>query len=545
MIIQGSNSVSLLAGLENTGTVQEGVKVDGGDHDAFTASLLQQLSILQGNFSNNAGITGMSPTANDNNISADLNNLLAGDGLTADNLSGQNVQNFAALFGKISPTAKKVDQGINLDDTLSTLTEVLQYLQTLKNDDAGTAVNTSLNDASQSVSLLDKLINSDSKLAEGSNTGQDPAALESALSPLPQQVVADQQNQANQDSQILLQNQADQLVQQNQAVLPSQPNRDNKDKQQIQQGSDPASLAMVMSASLSQPQPLPAKNVQNDRPVNTSVSSSDVVSGLSDGQMSVMSESQGVAMDGQSSGKVSQAPALGNQQPGTEGSAAVDLMPDQGKTPATSGSETQQSSDGDANDITVSVKQMGSVDTSKNSTGMMSNLAQLNQAISAGNRVEVPAMSQHLNHPEWNQELGQKLIWMHNQNAPSAELRLNPPDLGPISIKIDVNHDQTNVSFVTQNTEVKEAIEAAIPKLREMLGGQQLNLADVNVSQQQSEQRQANGFFQAANHQNQGNNSGGNARNSQNGDNLAAIDTAEEIDSGRAVVSNGLLSVFA
>ena len=178
--------------------------------------------------------------------------------------------------------------------------------------------------------------------------------------------------------------------------------------------------------------------------------------------------------------------------------------------------------------------------------GVAADIAKLNQAMRA-NTSPVPAqteMTKHYNDPAWNKELGEKLIWMHKQSIPSVELRLNPEHLGPVLVKIDVSHDQANIAFTAQHLAVKEALEAAIPKLREMLGGQQLNLVDVNVSQQQSDQRQQpREFFQMASDQGRNHSSepGMNGDGQQN----EAQNLVDEIETGRALASNGLLSLFA
>lgn len=178
--------------------------------------------------------------------------------------------------------------------------------------------------------------------------------------------------------------------------------------------------------------------------------------------------------------------------------------------------------------------------------GVTADIAKLNQVASGGDSAKVPAqlaMNKPVADPAWNKELGEKLIWMHKQSIPSVELRLNPEHLGPVLIKIDVSHDQASVAFTAQHLAVKEAIEAAIPKLREMLNGQQLNLADVNVSQQQSDQRQQpREFFQMASDQNR-------RQSSEFDTDSGAVNTTQnlvdEIEAGRAVASNGLLSLFA
>ena len=171
-------------------------------------------------------------------------------------------------------------------------------------------------------------------------------------------------------------------------------------------------------------------------------------------------------------------------------------------------------------------------------------IAMLNRAIVSENKSEIPPMTKHFSHPEWNKEMGERIVWMHKQAIPSAELRLNPEHLGPIRIKIDVSQDQAIVAFTTQHAVVKEAIEASLPKLRELFSAQQLNLSDVNVSQNNSEQKQSKGFEQM------GQEAGGDNRNDNN--EIVTTDQTEntmeiidEIEAGRAIANNGVLSIFA
>ena len=101
-------------------------------------------------------------------------------------------------------------------------------------------------------------------------------------------------------------------------------------------------------------------------------------------------------------------------------------------------------------------------------------------------KTDVPAITKPLSHPEWNQDLGERIVWMNNRGISSAEIRMNPQNMGPITVRIDINQDQATIAFTAQNSDVRTALEASIPKLREMLNSQQLNLADVKVSQQPS-----------------------------------------------------------
>ncbi len=86
----------------------------------------------------------------------------------------------------------------------------------------------------------------------------------------------------------------------------------------------------------------------------------------------------------------------------------------------------------------------------------------------------------------WDSAVGDKIQWMMSRQVQSAEIKLTPPDLGPMEIKLSIQNDQTSVHFVASHAATREALEAAIPRLREMFGEIQLNLANVDVSQQQA-----------------------------------------------------------
>ncbi|MDB5765023.1 MAG: putative flagellar hook-length control protein FliK, partial [Herminiimonas sp.] len=105
----------------------------------------------------------------------------------------------------------------------------------------------------------------------------------------------------------------------------------------------------------------------------------------------------------------------------------------------------------------------------------------------AGHPVE--KLTPQVGSPGWDQALGQKVVWMVAGGQQSASLTLNPPDLGPLQVVLNVSNSHATASFTAAQPEVRQALEAALPKLREMLGdaGIQLGQASVNAgtSQQQ------------------------------------------------------------
>ncbi|MEN8177462.1 MAG: flagellar hook-length control protein FliK [Pseudomonadota bacterium] len=85
--------------------------------------------------------------------------------------------------------------------------------------------------------------------------------------------------------------------------------------------------------------------------------------------------------------------------------------------------------------------------------------------------------------PGWDKAVGERIQWMIGSNIQNAEVKLTPPHLGPLEIRISVQNDQASVSFIAAQLPTREALEAALPRLREMFGEANLNLVDVDVSQ--------------------------------------------------------------
>ena len=105
------------------------------------------------------------------------------------------------------------------------------------------------------------------------------------------------------------------------------------------------------------------------------------------------------------------------------------------------------------------------------------------------------------NQPDWSQAFGEKVLWLVNNSIRQAELRLNPPDLGPLEVRIAVDRDQASVLFTSQHTLVRDAVEATIPRLREMMVASGFTEVDVSVGQHWlSSQDQPAGRPDAAHH---------------------------------------------
>ncbi len=86
--------------------------------------------------------------------------------------------------------------------------------------------------------------------------------------------------------------------------------------------------------------------------------------------------------------------------------------------------------------------------------------------------------------PEGQQQLTEKVRWMVNSRNISAEIRLDPPDLGGMNIKVNLSGDSASVSFVVQSQQAREALDQATPRLREMLEEQGIELGQSSVEQE-------------------------------------------------------------
>ncbi|MBT1450825.1 flagellar hook-length control protein FliK [Glaciecola sp. XM2] len=85
--------------------------------------------------------------------------------------------------------------------------------------------------------------------------------------------------------------------------------------------------------------------------------------------------------------------------------------------------------------------------------------------------------------PEGQQQLAEKVRWMVAGRNPAAEIRLDPPELGAMQIKVNMSSDAATVSFTVQSSQAKEALDQQLPKLREMLQEQGIELGQSSVQQ--------------------------------------------------------------
>ncbi|MAO68446.1 MULTISPECIES: flagellar hook-length control protein FliK [Idiomarina] len=92
-----------------------------------------------------------------------------------------------------------------------------------------------------------------------------------------------------------------------------------------------------------------------------------------------------------------------------------------------------------------------------------------------------------LQQTEASQKLQERINIMMSRNIQRADIRLDPPELGSVQIRVNMSGEQASVQFQVQSAQAKDAIETAMPRLREMLEQQGIDLADTQVGEQSKE----------------------------------------------------------
>jgi flagellar hook-length control protein FliK len=110
--------------------------------------------------------------------------------------------------------------------------------------------------------------------------------------------------------------------------------------------------------------------------------------------------------------------------------------------------------------------------------------------VTTANRLFVPQtqLGVGVAHPNWSHAMGEKILWMANQQLSSADIRLDPPELGSLQVKVNVQQDQANITFISPHPQVRELLDQQVTRLREMFAEQGLNLVNVDVADKREHQ---------------------------------------------------------
>jgi len=140
----------------------------------------------------------------------------------------------------------------------------------------------------------------------------------------------------------------------------------------------------------------------------------------------------------------------------------------------------------------------------------------------------------------WENQVGQKVVYMVGSEEQTASLTLNPPDLGPLQVVLSVSNDQASVSFSANQEEVRQALENALPRLREMMSESGIALGNATVNAGMPDSGQAR--EQAA--RNNGG-TGDNGRGRGNSGNAVDEPAARTVTRTAVLGERGMVDTFA
>ncbi|MEX5318724.1 flagellar hook-length control protein FliK [Pseudomonas shirazica] len=172
-------------------------------------------------------------------------------------------------------------------------------------------------------------------------------------------------------------------------------------------------------------------------------------------------------------------------------------------------------------------------------------LANLTQAATAKTANAVPANASPLHQPlpmnqnAWAEGLVNRVMYLSSQNLKSADIQLEPAELGRLDIRVNVATDQsTQVTFISGHAGVRDALDSQVHRLRELFAQQGLAQPDVNVADQsRGQQQQQQGQAQGSNL------SGVAARRAEQGG-VEAVDSARPVEQ-QVVVGDSAVDYYA
>jgi len=119
--------------------------------------------------------------------------------------------------------------------------------------------------------------------------------------------------------------------------------------------------------------------------------------------------------------------------------------------------------------------------------GVHAGAAPAAQPLPAGHQAAALAVATPLDQAGWDADFSRQVGTLAHaslKGPQTAELRLDPPDLGPIRIAISVNDNVAHAVFVSPHAAVRQAVEQALPQLAQQLGQAGISLGDTHVGDQ-------------------------------------------------------------
>lgn len=102
---------------------------------------------------------------------------------------------------------------------------------------------------------------------------------------------------------------------------------------------------------------------------------------------------------------------------------------------------------------------------------------------------------------DFPEQVKENVLMMINTRMRQVDIRLDPPELGSMQVKLNMQGEQAQLNIVVQNQPARDALEQQMPRLRDLLAEQGVDLGETHVKQEQREQQGFDGEGQHANGQ--------------------------------------------
>jgi len=93
-----------------------------------------------------------------------------------------------------------------------------------------------------------------------------------------------------------------------------------------------------------------------------------------------------------------------------------------------------------------------------------------------------PAPTLSPQQPDFADALGEQVSWIVGDGRSEASIELDPPELGPIRIRIEHGGEQSSLLFQATHPQTRELLAASLPQLRDLLNAQGIELARAQVT---------------------------------------------------------------
>jgi flagellar hook-length control protein FliK len=117
------------------------------------------------------------------------------------------------------------------------------------------------------------------------------------------------------------------------------------------------------------------------------------------------------------------------------------------------------------------------IPTPQAEVSMLENVRPLANELTLQNTI----VKSQLGSPSWHAEIGQKIVVMIGGADQSATLTLNPPNLGPLKVIVQVHNNDVNTAFISNNPEVRQALQDGLDHLRQSMAQSGISLGQTHV----------------------------------------------------------------